>query len=400
MLFKWLVASSLASVLWAAPWLAAEEEPRPGKIKTVTCKDAADQTYDCYLPTKYDASRKWPILYGFSPNANGRAFVDHYKDVCEKYGWIVVASNNARNGPWEPIKAAMEAMWKDTQARLSTHPKRCYSTGWSGGSGVAFDLARKHPERFAGVIPIAVGSGWESILPQLPAHVSVYFVIGDQDSLAYVKQQAEVLAKKGHKTEVGVFSGGHVWPPKAVVEKGVDWLESVVVRPSPGEQLAALTRLELTRKVTRRLTSAVKYAGRGQLKAALAAAERVLAAKNASEADRADAKYVRDAILERLKQMFDRADKLLAEGLPYEATLFLDEIRKAAGPEHAKRARARAREITSNPDLKTALRAGKLYNQALELAAEGKAKRAGALFRKVAKRYPETKYAKLAEEKR
>ncbi len=393
------IAIWISVLIWAAPSPAADEDPKPGKATTVTCVDDPAQTYDCYLPGKYQAARKWPILYCFSPSANGRAFVKHYKDVCEKHGWIVVASNNSKNGPWGPIKAAMDAMWKDTQARFSTHPTRCYSTGWSGGSGAAFDMAANHPKRFAGVIPIAVGSGWDRTLPRLPEHISVFFVIGDKDSMAFVKNQSATLKAKGHKTRVEVFKGGHVWPPKKVVEQGVDWLQNLAPRPNPAEQFDALLKLELKRKVARRLNSAVKYAGRGNFKAAFMAAERVLAAGNSTEAEKADAKFLKEAILERQKQMFDTAGKLLEENLPYEARLLFEKIRKYAGGEDANRARDRVKEIASDIELREALRAGKLFNQALDYEAKGKTKRARALFRQVMKKYPDTKYAKMAEDR-
>jgi hypothetical protein len=72
---------------------------QPGQTEVVTCKDDPAQKYACYVPKAYHKAKKWPILYCYSPNAEGGYFVDFYKEVCEEVGWIVVGSNNSKNGP-------------------------------------------------------------------------------------------------------------------------------------------------------------------------------------------------------------------------------------------------------------------------------------------------------------
>lgn len=83
---------------------ARAEDPKPGKIVEVACKNDAGQTYSCYLPKAYTNKKQWPILYCFSPNARGDLFVQRYKEFCEKAGWIVVGSMNSKNGPLDLIK--------------------------------------------------------------------------------------------------------------------------------------------------------------------------------------------------------------------------------------------------------------------------------------------------------
>jgi hypothetical protein len=48
---------------------------------------------------------------------------------------------NSQNGPWEPIQAAMDAVWADTEARFKLSTTRRYASGFSGGSRVSFALA-------------------------------------------------------------------------------------------------------------------------------------------------------------------------------------------------------------------------------------------------------------------
>src|SRR5438034_7497597 len=62
---------------------------------------AGDQTksYALYLPTTYTRERKFPVIYCFDPGARGAVPVERFKDAAEKYEYIVVGSNNSRNGP-------------------------------------------------------------------------------------------------------------------------------------------------------------------------------------------------------------------------------------------------------------------------------------------------------------
>ena len=47
---------------------------QPGQTEVVTCKDDPAQKYACYVPKAYHKAKKWPILYCYSPNAQGGYF--------------------------------------------------------------------------------------------------------------------------------------------------------------------------------------------------------------------------------------------------------------------------------------------------------------------------------------
>jgi hypothetical protein len=54
------------------------------------------------------ATRKWPIIYLFDPLARGEVAVEAVRAAAEKFGYIVVASNNSRNGPMADSTARRE----------------------------------------------------------------------------------------------------------------------------------------------------------------------------------------------------------------------------------------------------------------------------------------------------
>ena len=216
----------LAYLLFASPALASE--PAPGKTATVTCKAAPGQRYACYLPKAYTPKKTWPILYCFSPNANGDSFVQRYRGVCEERGWIVVGSLNSRNGPWDPIKAAIDAMWADTEARFNLSRTMRYASGFSGGSRVSFALAEMKPEHFAGVIGIGAGLHGSGKAPK--KELACFLMCGETDPN---KRELDPLSKRRKEAVNPVHyenvSGGHVMPPGDLMEKAVRWMDDQAV---------------------------------------------------------------------------------------------------------------------------------------------------------------------------
>ncbi len=394
-----IIAAVLLLAVCLSTQAPAQDKIAPGQVTTVSCKHDASQRYACYVPSKYSKAKKWPILYCFSPGANGMAFVTLFKDVCERNGWIVVGSNNARNGPGGPIEAATKAMWKDTHTRFSINDKRCYSSGFSGGSGMAFNMAKAYSDHFAGVIPMAVAGSWARSLPDIPKHVSVYFIIGDRDMVAHVKKTAEALKQKGNKTEVNVFPGGHQMAPRNAAQSAVEWLVKVAPKASAGVSENP-TQLELKADVAKRLQTVVRKAKRGDLGSALRMAQRVLDDDKAKEAEKADAKYIKEEIEKRRDELFTQAENLLKEKMPYEARELLIQIRKAfTGMDEARKAQEKIKALDSDESLKDELAAGKIFAKALQYEARGKESQAKKYFEQVIKKYPDTEYAKRAKEK-
>lgn len=112
------------------------EDFETGKIidRVTTLADSA-QSYALYLPSNYNRERNWPLLFTFEPGARSEIPLTLFKEAAEQYGYIVVCSNNLRNGPWKPILKAMKAVWSDVLNRFPLDFNRIYTAGFSGGPG-------------------------------------------------------------------------------------------------------------------------------------------------------------------------------------------------------------------------------------------------------------------------
>ncbi len=209
---------------------AQEELTRATIIERVACAQDATQSYALYLPSNYTPTRRWPIIYGFDPAARGRVPVEVFREAAEKYGLIVVGSNNSRNGTDVDLTAVVKAIWDDTHARLSIDERRVYATGMSGGARVAFAFAHFYGGRVAGVL--AFGAGFPpGIQPSRETPFVVYAAAGADDF-----NQPELLRLDGALDAAGVahrveiFDGGHDWPPQAYAMRGVEWMEIQATR--------------------------------------------------------------------------------------------------------------------------------------------------------------------------
>lgn len=223
----------------------ASELPRGVVVERVTCGADASQSYALYLPPGYTPERRWPILYCFDPIARGAVPVERFKAAAERYGWVVVGSNNSRNGPLHLSLAAGAAVWEDTHARLAIDDRRVYTAGFSGGARVATLVAYGCDGCVAGVI--ACGAGFPSThnpvekpLPN-PIRFAFFGAIGVDDyNFPELVAVDEALDRSGVDHVVRRFGGAHEWLPSDLCVTAVEWMELHAMRSGARPKEAAM----------------------------------------------------------------------------------------------------------------------------------------------------------------
>jgi poly(3-hydroxybutyrate) depolymerase len=196
-------------------------------VERVSCRDDSSQSYALYLPSGYRPERPWPILYAFDPAARGRVPVELFSKAAERLGYIVVGSNNSRNGPSEPILAAMNAVWSDTHARFVLDPERIYATGMSGGN---FPARLLLAQRGAGIVACAGAFVQEDVARVEPRHTWIGIAGVGDFNFDLNKAVVRDLVARAVVARFVTFDGGHSWPPEAVVSQALDWLELAAMR--------------------------------------------------------------------------------------------------------------------------------------------------------------------------
>lgn len=218
------------SLLGLPPLAAARALEKGVVIGKVVCREQPDQSYALYLPADFKPEIKRPILYLFDPRADGPAAVGKFKEAAEKFGWILAASNNAQNGPWEPIQMAAWTMFQDSMARLPIDEERIYAGGFSGGARAAsvFPLAIKR--RIAGVIGIAAGLS-EGLKPADLGAAAYFGIAGFADfNSPEMKRLDADLDKTQIPHQVLFYPGSHQWPDAGICRRAVGWMETTAMR--------------------------------------------------------------------------------------------------------------------------------------------------------------------------
>src|SRR6476659_1991592 len=76
----------------------AKDSFTTGKIiGKVVCKNDASQSYALYIPVTQN-NATMPVIYCFDPHGDGVLPLRNYKALADAYHYILVGSNNSKNG--------------------------------------------------------------------------------------------------------------------------------------------------------------------------------------------------------------------------------------------------------------------------------------------------------------
>jgi poly(3-hydroxybutyrate) depolymerase/CRISPR/Cas system CSM-associated protein Csm2 small subunit len=190
----------------------------------VICRNDANVSYSLYLPSGYKAGNEYPAIYLFDPHADGLLPINKYKDLAEKYGYILIGSYNSKNGmDWEGVHQSLKTMFEDSQARLSIDKNRIYTGGFSGGSRVASSMAI-YDGGIKGVI--GCSAGFPQLTKQLENKFDFIGIAGNEDfNMTEMKNLDKNLDATGIRHTLIIFNGKHEWSDKEVFEKAFQWIQ-------------------------------------------------------------------------------------------------------------------------------------------------------------------------------
>ena len=66
-----------------------------GKInEKIVCEKFSNEMYAVYVPSNYTKNKAWPVLYILDSHGEALVPIKKYKDIAEKYGYILIAYYN------------------------------------------------------------------------------------------------------------------------------------------------------------------------------------------------------------------------------------------------------------------------------------------------------------------
>ncbi|HVU54147.1 MAG TPA: hypothetical protein VHD83_03790 [Puia sp.] len=222
---------------------------QPGKIISVTCKANAAQTYALYIPLKGN-KEALPVIYCFDPHGDGGLPLRKYKTLAESYGFLLVGSNNSKNGnDWPTTENIWRYLFEDTKSRLKIDGARVYTCGFSGGAKVASYVALQHPG-IAGVV--AGGAGLPDGAPAGNFNFSFTAIGGEGDmNLTDLVAIDADLDKTRTRHRIIIFDGKHEWAPETTMNIAFMGLQLDAMRAGAIPKDNAFINRSITRSKTR-----------------------------------------------------------------------------------------------------------------------------------------------------
>lgn len=244
-----LTTALLAATLTLSQPARADQPARGKLVEHISCPADPSQTYTLYLPSAYDPTRKWPLLLVFDPGGRAARAAEVFRDAAERFGWIVAASENSRNGPWEPTLRAINAMWPALMTGYAVDQRRIYAAGHSGGATVAWLLAQQTGQ-LAGII--VSGQPNPQVEPAKGKAFAWFGMAGQTDfNLLEVKKIDEQLSRASNPHRLELFDGGHQWPPADSVGRALGWMEIVAMKEGRRPRDEELARTLLAEDMAR-----------------------------------------------------------------------------------------------------------------------------------------------------
>jgi predicted esterase len=199
------------------------EKVLPGRVhQKIACRNYPAYSYALYLPSDYSASDSLPVFLAFDPMGSGEMPVEKYKELAEKYRFILIGSNDSRNGQvYEVQEQVIYALFDELRSRYHYSASRTYCMGFSGGARTA-----GYVSFYRGGVRgmIGCGAGLPAFDAPLRKRADHFGLVGNKDF-----NYPEMIDLYGNFDNLGylhdlrIFSGIHAWPPPEILEEGIRW---------------------------------------------------------------------------------------------------------------------------------------------------------------------------------
>lgn len=208
----------------------ADKPFEKGKIiPTVTCRKDYTITYALYLPKSYTSLRKFPVIIAFDPHASGKLPLEKYKDLADKYGYILMGSNDSKNGQdMNTSGVIIDALFSETSGRYSIDSTRIYVMGFSGGARLA-SIIGLYQGGVAGII--GCGAGFPATNQPFRFKPDYISIAGNADfNMNELINLDKQLDQQQFTHALILFNGKHAWPPVEIMENAFIWTEFCSMR--------------------------------------------------------------------------------------------------------------------------------------------------------------------------
>lgn len=209
----------------------------PGQlVERVTSSLDRAQQYAVYVPSTYRSDGQSPVLLLLDPRGRAMIPMKLAQARAERFGYLALSSyNTLSDGPIEPNIDAMAAMITDVQRFFAVDRSRFYLVGFSGTARASWEFANGMRGTVAGILAFGAGvpPGFKFVQAGFtgPIPFAYYGGAGTSDfNYEEVLSLDDELDRQQMTHRIQFYDGPHAWPPRAVMEDALDWLELQAMR--------------------------------------------------------------------------------------------------------------------------------------------------------------------------
>ncbi len=191
-------------------------------IDDVMVNDTLTETFAVYLPTTFEMTKKWPVVFVYDMQGRGKQALSMFREAAEDQGYILAASNNVNDSlPLSKNILVSNRMFNAIYNLLPIQIDRTYTAGISSGARVA-SLIPMFIKQIKGVIgcgaPVANA---EVLSSKTPFHFIGIVGVEDFNYTPMLNAQI-ILNKLKFPNTLLVFDGGAEWPPASYIAKAME----------------------------------------------------------------------------------------------------------------------------------------------------------------------------------
>ncbi|MBN2682650.1 MAG: hypothetical protein JXR58_09085 [Bacteroidales bacterium] len=204
--------------------------PVDSVIRGVKSPSNGNYSYSLYFPVSYNSDSASPVVLIFDPHAKGHYPVSMYRKIANKYGFVLMASENSRNGLSLPeVNQIVSSIYSDAKNLVNINSKAIFAMGFSGGARTAGLLSQNYDIKAV----IACGAGFET--PNQKLNNYMIGIAGDED-FNFMELNAMLFYNPDNANLI-VFEGKHEWPDEASVEAAFASLDNLFVKNNNAAKL-------------------------------------------------------------------------------------------------------------------------------------------------------------------
>jgi hypothetical protein len=196
---------------------------RKGAImESIAVNDTVPEDFALFLPTKFDASKRWPVIFVYDMQGRGEMVLRMLSGAAERNNYILAASNNVNDSLSLTQNVLIsKRMFNTVFALFKIQKDRIYTAGFDGGARIA-SVMPTFMNQIAGVISCGSTVGNKEILSNKnPFHF--IGVVGTEDfNYPEMVNMEKLFDLMKFPNQTLVFEGGHKWPSQQLISRAME----------------------------------------------------------------------------------------------------------------------------------------------------------------------------------